>query len=540
MIKEFTAALEAANIKITKFNPDKIRDRIVTSSGVFTTIKFSLHLISLLKGRMTDYPKVFSACYDQTEMDLLIDLYSRDNDLVSDAKKIIIPEKYKGLVPNLDESHQGRDLKFFMTTPDEYISEVSASVYFKVCHIPEEVAVDISRKVIPKYLPRHEKGLQDSMNMQQEELSYFNIYLPSEWTQIPKIRLQTMGQKLPILFKQLVDHVIPIKIEQEFFYSWLYASLFDRAFTYLVLSGAPGAGKNVLKKVLKALHGHMNTVDGKKSSLVERFNSQFTDSTLCWFDELHYTTDMENTLKELQNDSVAIEKKGVDATKSSEIHASFVISNNKPRDNYIAFDARKFVPLQLASKRLETSMTPKEIDTLVKKVSNPQDPDFDVDFVAQIGMWIRNRGLDPRWPNLEYRGPMFYKLCHTSMSMWQKRAASFILEMSPRDKKTLPYEEGKGFLWSGLEKKITAKDGNTKRVTLPEYSTVESFFNVFLGAKGEKAFKTTPIKKSLTGDFYVDVISKQAIITENDVTEELNLDDPEMQDEDPPRAEDIL
>src|SRR5690606_21243232 len=111
--------------------------------------------------------------------------------------------------------------------------------------------------------------------------------------------------------------------------SWLYHSMFKRSFVYLILCGAPGTGKNRLKLVLRALHGHINTIDGKRSTLIERFNSQLADSTLAWFDELHYNMEMENTMKELQNDSISIERKGIDATRSTSIHASLIISNNK-------------------------------------------------------------------------------------------------------------------------------------------------------------------------------------------------------------------
>ena len=132
----------------------------------------------------------------------------------------------------------------------------------------------------------------------------------------------------------------------------MYAALFNRAYTFLILCGAGGIGKNRLKLVNKALHGHHNAIDGKKSTFTERFNSQLYDCTEAWFDELTYTMDMENVMKEIQNDTISIERKGIDATRSTKIYASSVISNNKPRDNYIAFDARKFVPLQLTNNRL--------------------------------------------------------------------------------------------------------------------------------------------------------------------------------------------
>src|SRR5690606_14664466 len=139
------------------------------------------------------------------------------------------------------------------------------------------------------------------------------------------------------------------------------------------------------------------------------------ESTLAWVDELRYDDEMENTMKELQNDSISIERKGIDTTRATKIHASIVISNNKPRANYIAFDARKFVALKIAGHRLEESMSLEEIDLLTRKVEDEKSEHFDSKFLAQIAKWIKRRGASKKWRNLEYKGPMFWTLAHTSM-----------------------------------------------------------------------------------------------------------------------------
>lgn len=217
---------------------------------------------------------------------------------------------------------------------------------------------------------------------------------------------------------------------------------------------------------------------------------------------------------------MSIEKKGVDATKSSRIYTSMVISNNKPRDNFIAFDARKFAPLVLADDYLTQSMTAKEIDALTKKVSDQSSPEFDPLFLAQIAKWIKKNGKDRRnrWPNLEYRGPMFWTLAHTSMTRWQKRAVTLVLEQSKSNIKIGWDETEGGYLWSTLLDRHEKRQSN-KSSQFPDYSSVQAFFEVFRDSKGEKAFDTKLVPgKNIMGDFWVIPLKKDTeVVTESSV-----------------------
>ena len=368
--------------------------------------------------------------------------------------------------------------------------------------------------MIPEYLPRSKPGI-DKLKSKGKESVVFNKYIPPLWKNYQEF--DKLPDRLPTIFEKLVTHLFPIAEEREYFYAWLHASMYSRAFVYLVLCGAPGTGKNRLKLILRALHGHANSIDGKRSTLVERFNSQLSDSTLAWFDELHYDMDMENIMKELQNDTISIERKGVDATRATRIYASLVISNNKPRDNYIAFDARKFVPLKVTSKRLEQSMTKEEIDQLTAKVENEDSETFDIKFLAQIAKWIKKHGKSNKWPQLEYKGPMFYTLAHTSMSRWQKKAATMVLEANPQTSARITYDEEKGFLWSSMQE-INQKKNGDRSLQFPDFTSVKYFFDIFKDGQGRKAFKTRNVKDNIMGDFWVKPLFEHtAIITEQKV-----------------------
>lgn len=504
-------ALEAADIEILKYNPEKQRPISTANHGTISVEKFCKTLITELGSKGILYPEVFEASHSVSAMAKLLASYAKETGIHVGDRVIEVPEEFEGLTLNMDITSP-RDLKFFMTDDKEIVSVVSGAAYVRVLQMKEPEAVAAARKVVPEYLPRDPRGIT-KRKFEGKALDVFNTYVPPKWKGNPYWK--DAPDKLPPLFEKLVHHLFPLAIEREYFYSWLYYSMFKRSFVYLILCGNPGTGKNRLKLVLRALHGHVNTIDGKRSTLIERFNSQLADSTLAWFDELHYDMEMENMMKELQNDSISIERKGIDATRSTRIHASLIISNNKPRDNYIAFDARKFCPLYLTPDRLEKSMTPKEIDILSRKVEDDMKETFDIDFLTQIAKWIKKHGRSDKWPHLEYKGPMFYKLAHTSMSRWQKKAATLILETNPSSSGRLVYDEKKGFLWSSLHESVFRKNGD-RSLTFPDFSTVKHFFDVFVDGKGDKAFKTLEIRDNIMGDFWVrKLIDNVKIITES-------------------------
>lgn len=512
-MEEFSAALESIDLKITKYDPEKQRS-IHTSVGAMSIEKFCKKFMADLGRDAVKFPKVFDILHDLQATKEMVEEYAETNELTGGKiKNRNLPDQLKNLTLNFDLSATGRSEKFFTTHPDETIADVSGEAYLMLSGLSPVEAAAQARLVFPEYMPREPSGVTE-ITIDEKTKNVFNVYTPPRWTTFKKM----VPDKLPLLFEELVDHLFPLEIEKEYFYAWLYESLFNRAFVFLVLCGIPGSGKNRLKLILRALHGHVNSIDGKKSTLVERFNSQLSEATLAWFDELHYDHEMENTMKELQNDTISIERKGIDATRATKIYSSIVISNNKPRDNYIAFDARKFVPLVINEARLEKSMDPRDIDRLTKKVEDATSETYDVAFLAQIGRWIQKHGRSTKWPNLEYRGPKFWMLAHTSMTKWQKKAVTVLMDPNARTDRNGYDEDRKSFLWSVVQEKSTKK--SDKSFQFPDYTSVQAFFEVFRDADGRKAFSTETIKENnILGDFWVKPLFKNTeIVSENSIT----------------------
>lgn len=497
------AVLERANIKIRKFDATKARPVMTNASERSTTVEAFIQAIKNTLGpAIAEFPEFLKMSFSMDECMKLVTDHCDMNGLSKDVQDSVnVPEEFKNLTLNIDMGCSTRDGAFFTTTPDEKTSPILGARYIDICSLTHRDANEIARKVIREYVPRGDRGvILKAVDGSEEQYPIFNSYNPPKWEGHEK----RVEPKLPSLFSKLVKHLFPLPIEQEYFFHWLHASLFGRAQTFLVLCGAPGVGKNTLRTVVKALHGYSNAVDGKRSTLQERFNSQLSDCTLVWFDELKYDQDMENTMKELPSESVSVERKGVDATRSSKIYASFVISNNRPRDNFLDFNSRKFVPLQLNDKRLEESIPGDDIEKLLSYVQDEAKPTFSVVFLAQIAKWVRAHGKSRKWANLEYRGPMFYQLCYSSMSRWQRKAIQLITETSPTISTKIIYNDKHGFQWSTLQDFGTKRNGERSLQFPGDFSSVREFLNQFLDRSGKKVFITSDIKdEEHTTDFYV-------------------------------------
>jgi hypothetical protein len=498
---------------------------VYLANGTSIEIKTFINLLKDRLGRrITKFPQVMEATFSVEDMaDVLAEVYEPESEEV----EVVVPEELKKYRLNVNTAAKKGEDEFFLTTIDrEYVAPISGRYYISRCKIPLLDAYTLARPVIPVYLPRSGPGVIERKDkLLNVTINHFNTYVPPEWAIWRKenpVAWKKLPKKPPVLLMKLLQHLIPIKKERQYLCAWLYASMTSRSYVYLILCGAPGAGKNRLKLLMRALHGAGNTVDGKKSTLTERFNSQLSRGTLTWFDELKYDSDMENVMKEIQNDYLSIERKGIDATSSSEIYASMAISNNKPRDNFIAFDARKFAPLVLGSSNLQNSMTIEEIEEFTKRVEVGK-PDFDVKYVAQIAKWLESVGPYnySLWPTLEYRGPMFWTLAHTSMSRWQKKAVSTLIDNKTGIKIGWD-EKRKSHLWSKVEEKIGRKDD--KGLIFPDYSSVKAFFDVFRDGEGRKAFETTMVEgNNILGDFWIKPLIKDIeIITEAHVIQQRN------------------
>lgn len=504
-------ALELANVSLKKYDPTKARpvqtgDHTTLSIGKFTTL-----LITGLKKDLTKFPDIVSCINNPDKMQELLEEWSSEHYEQEEYEQKPIPKELEHLTLNVDTSSSRREERYFCTTEDELRSDkISGTYYIDKSGLTPQEAVITARAVVPRYLPRRTLGVHKVTDPQtKEETKLYNTYVPASWDLWRRdnpAEWNKLPSKPPSDLMEMIKHIIPLKAEREYFYAWTWTSIERRAYVFLVLQGIPGLGKNRLQVLLNALHGKSNAVNGKRETFGangSKFNGQLFGSTLAWFDELKYDNEMEPRMKEYQNDTASKELKGVDATGSSDLFCSMVISNNYQRDNYILFNSRKFAPILLGTTPLKELM----LESIIGEISDKLDesrPAFDVKYVAQIAKWILKIGpkYAGNYPRLEYQGPKFWELAHSSMSRWQK-----VLVVALTTRNTNGYFPGwheakKAFQWTQVEAALRRKkDLSDKDYRDP--STVKAFFDNYRDTDGKAVFKTKPFTGSILQDFWV-------------------------------------
>lgn len=322
-----------------------------------------------------------------------------------------------------------------------------------------------------------------------EEIPCLNTYLPPSWMEV-----EVENPQIPPLIDKFMRHLFPIDDERDYVYDWLHKSLTDRAYVYLLLNGEKKTGKNTFKFLFKALHGITNSVDGKKSTLTTQFNGQLSECRAIIFDEIKYSEEEENIMKEIQNDNVAIERKGVDATRGGKIHCSMLLLNNDAKDNYISVDSRRFSPMSVTDVPLLKAMTEEEISEMVEKVKE-DSPDYDPQFLANFGHWILEHGRNYKWKKeQEYIGPKFYELVQTSLSEWRR----FTLKVVEDVRKS---GSGHRYRLSEIEEKFYKKLGTKSAKKYPDYGRVINFLKHYRDINGQVAVEYEKLEDQY--DFYV-------------------------------------
>jgi hypothetical protein len=529
LVKEFSDYLKAVNLVVVKYSPEKERGLYLKNSikGIGRD-KFLKELFLKLKTTPPDNLELLKIIFrEETAIELLNEyLLEVDRALIENkGSNDNLPQALQGLTLNIDITDC---TKLFMTDSKNRISYVDAKLYCSLSGIRENEVTKYGRIVYPMYNPRISKNFYEGQIPGYSTTeNILNTYIPPVW-----VEMKPSAKKCPRLFMKLINHLTPNDTDRNYLLYWIRKSLVDRAMVYLVLCGAPGIGKNTLKRVLRALHGDLNLVDGKKSTITTQFNAQLSQGTLIWFDELRYTETEENFMKEIPNDTISIEAKGVDATRSTQLFGSYVISNNKPRDNYLSMDARKFAPVTLTTQRLEKSMTTEEINDLLNKVDSSK-PEYDPQFIADIAHYIIENCDSDKWPNDEYRSEMFHILTHTSMTRWQKRAIDILVNLKEGSKKVYGIEKADrgevnrfktgefgSIKCSNLEILFESYNKVQKNnVIFPEYSSVEAFLSYYRDLSGNKIFKVSKIPKNIYNDFCIEKLRDDISI---DISEEID------------------
>lgn len=187
--------------------------------------------------------------------------------------------------------------------------------------------------------------------------------------------------ELPDLYKSFLVHLTDgDKESYEYILDWLSTMLKSRNYCILSTIGNQGIGKGVLGSIMEKLVGKDNFSLTDNRLIKKEFNAQILNKRLVYIDELKVQNSTEeNRLKLLINDTIEVEKKGVDSVNVKNFSSTYVSSNDFDAVR-LRGDDRRFSIVDLTDKKLIEVMNQKEINDLLL--------DENIDKLARY-LWFR-------------------------------------------------------------------------------------------------------------------------------------------------------
>lgn len=298
--------------------------------------------------------------------------------------------------------------------------EVDEDVYLARMGL-SSAAVLADPKVPPVYTEFDPYSTGSTLNFKYhresgERALHLNLYSHPYWRTVKRVEGKYTG-----FFKRLMEHLFPEDAEREYVLDWMHHSLTGRCQTVLLLVGARGTGKTVLvSDVMANLVGVNYFEKGNQAVLEEKFNAQFKDKRLIFFDEVKILEDEHvNSLKSFSNDRIPVEGKGRDPETVANF-VSVAVANNNRNCVRIEPQDRRFSAPRVTDVVLKKVIPESEIDAFVRDINRP-----DSDTLAEIGWFLMERKPKTS-PMLPLKGRYYFELCQLSMPEWKSYILSYI------------------------------------------------------------------------------------------------------------------
>jgi len=256
--------------------------------------------------------------------------------------------------------------------------------------------------------------LKSSFLYRENRVWKYNNYVPPEWKrdhfyscgEVPVVKTS----EIPSLYRKFLMHLVNNHVGSfNYILDWLANAIQARNYCILTTIGKQGIGKGMLGEIMKLIVGNENYAKTDNRLLDKEFNSQINNKVIVYLDEIEVRkTSQENKLKDLINNHIEVEKKGVDA-KMTKNYASFYLSSNNLDAIKIPADDRRFSIVELTSSKLYTVMTSAEISSLL-------DPSN----VAEFARFLYYRKVDPEKMLRVFKTTRSIELRLNNLKGWQE------------------------------------------------------------------------------------------------------------------------
>ena len=266
-------------------------------------------------------------------------------------------------------------------------------------------------RALVKYNP-YKLSSKIEIDYEGQRIYQFNGYTPPTW------RLsRSEGKSGSVFFSKLIQHLFPSDRVQNFVLNWLRNMLLSRNDTALLMVSLMGTGKGILCQVAEKLVGRGNFQKQGEGFFKTQFNAELVDKRLIVFDETPVNNKNKEQFKLLLNNTIPIEKKGVDVQPAVDNFASFIITNNLISENKLEYKDRRFSVPEMTDKPLSEVYSEEEITAFMDSLNEES-------VISDIGWYILDHCDFGFSVNYAWKEDRFYHLMIYGLSEWKK----FIME----------------------------------------------------------------------------------------------------------------
>jgi hypothetical protein len=330
-------------------------------------------------------------------------------------------EYVKSLVPIVDLSRPQKNSLFLVdpNNKNRWVKNIHQEMYLLLekTSIQDIVDRDGTVYVEIKFDPYNLEALTYGQDVAGNKTAFLNTYVPPKWMEMD------VEPKFHGFIKDLFYHLLPIEDEREYVLDWFHHSLVGRCETVLCLIGARATGKGlVANNICESLHGRPYFQIAKQEILTDKFNNEFNNKRLIFFDEVDISGEREVAkFKAFANDKIALEKKGVDS-ETVDNYASMILASNSKKDFRVEPQDRRFSVPEITDVQFNTVYPETEIDAFCKRIKEADSIE-----IAEFGHWLLQR-TPAKHSQRPLKGSYFFDLCRLSMPEWKSFIIDYIIK----------------------------------------------------------------------------------------------------------------
>lgn len=411
---------------------------------------------------LTYFQKEVETCFREIIKKEKIEVKELEMEGEEEIMPLSYEEKYlNNLVPVInDETKDPKSLFLMVDTADNNRISKTSFLSWKTGRSKEEVAAatNMARRVKLKYLPTTTSSFMVKQEPNGEKYQVLNIYYP------PRHRVAKIIK--PVVPQMVTDFLKNLFLNEEC-YKYMMCSIWyvlnDRLQIIPVLNGGTGVGKGLFAEhLLSKLVGRNNAILAPTSWDKSGFNAWLSNKQLIVFDEAKIISRGKDSnvdiIKRIMNDTLNVEKKGIDADKLTDNHASmFITSNNGSKRFTLEIDNRRFAPVDLTTDKVNNLYSKKDREALVDLL---QDDEVIANFYWDIIYNWNPKIVDPqRTPHTILQCESLFKFQFESLDLWQRGIAELLIS---KESSTYNFAQVNAS-YRKVYTRITGKDTNTKR-----------------------------------------------------------------------------